>query len=235
MNNVRVIGDIEGNADIEHIVESELDQRPLGMIPTVFVGDIVSPRYGRVDNIKFVRQLLDDAIYDDHVRYHSIYDISNPLASYKALLTTLKPVPNIKLTDYAEWHRCGNFRSNWLFSTPLIHSEFKKPCRTIFILGNKEVQLAFDIYNDLLKRRVKLDDDDLRMIYDYINHCMDYCMIGSTLYIHNRLNAKYVEEIFSRIISGHEGCTDDGYQNLIPYTVVDATREKNPNKVVFIV
>ena len=225
---VRAFGDIERNKLLQDFILKELPKK--GYDITIFIGDILVPYWGKIDenHSKFFYTLMERD-FTGKTRAGN-FDPNCPVDSYKQLLKTLVPFRDANLSDNAKWNKeTGfNYRSYWYEGTPLIgYSKGECLPSTIFILGNKEVQLVYDIYNRLLIGKSELDDKQLRTIYDYVNHCMDFAIIDDTVYLHNAENWKFVP-LSEYCVAGH--CHKNRKVENVTY--IDTSFEKNSKKFV---
>lgn len=204
---IRAFGDIELNETLQkYIIETLRNPTPNGIITTIFIGDIVVPNYGKIKNISFFETLLPLLQFDGKTRIKNEFDHRNPKNSFKDLLKTIAPSPNANLTSYKLWtDKNFNFRSKWLDNTELIgYDKDETTPSMVFILGNKEVQLIFDIYNNLCRNKLNLPINLLEEIYNYVNHCMDYVIQKDNVYIHNFYNYSRIPGSYY-YITGHCG------------------------------
>ena len=227
---VRAFGDIELNEELQrYIIETLRNPTPNGIITTIFIGDIVVPNYGEIKNVSFFKTLLPLLQFDGKTRCKDEFDRINPRKSFESLLRTIAPSPNANLTSYDVWsNKNFNFRSKWLDNTELIgYDKDENIPSMVFILGNKEVQLIFDIYSNLCKNKLKLSIDLLEEIYNYVNRCMDYVIKKGNVYIHNFHNYSRIPG--SYYITGHCG-EIHRRQNMIS---IDSSRSYESNNFVF--
>lgn len=212
---IRVFGDIEHNYHMMQAVNESICQEPLGTCTTVFIGNIFYESFGRIRDYDFFVKLMQDVKFRPITRCG---EYTTPIESFERLLNTLKVNDDVELTDFGDWFGKGYYRTSWSNQTQLISDENVPDGSTVFILGKNEVSLIFEIYRSLYHKTIDESQMDLKLIYDYVNHCVDYAVINGKLFIHNYVNCKYINQDYV-VVSGYYGKPRDFNYRLNDRTV----------------